>query len=131
MNQQIVLVRRPSGEPVANDFDLKEGSVPEPGEGQFLARTLYLSLDPYMRGRMDAGRSYADPVPIGGVMEGGTVSIVEHSNHPNYAAGDIVVGRLGWQTYGVSDGIGMRKVDPTTKPLSYALGVLGVPGVTA
>ena len=69
MNQQIVLVRRPSGEPVANDFDLREGSVPEPGEGQFLARTLYLSLDPYMRGRMDAGRSYADPVPIGGVME--------------------------------------------------------------
>ena len=131
MNQQIVLARRPSGEPVANDFDLREGSVPEPGEGQFLARTLYLSLDPYMRGRMDAGRSYADPVPIGGVMEGGTVSIVEHSNHPDYAAGDIVVGRLGWQEYGVSDGIGMRKVAPTTKPLSYALGVLGMPGMTA
>ena len=131
MNQQIVLARRPSGEPVANDFDLREGSVPEPAEGQFLARTLYLSLDPYMRGRMDAGRSYADPVPIAGVMEGGTVSIVEHSNHPDYAAGDIVVGRLVWQKYGVSDGIGMRKGDPTTKPLSYALGVLGMPGMTA
>ena len=80
---------------------------------------------------MDPGRSYAEPVPIGGVMEGGTVSIVEHSNHPDYAAGDIVVGRLGWQEYGVSDGIGMRKGDPTTKPLSYALGVLGMPGMTA
>ena len=131
MNRQVLLARRPEGEPVAADFDFRESDVPEPGGGQFLARTLYLSLDPYMRGRMDPGRSYAEPVPIGGVMEGGTVSLVERSNHPGYAAGDIVVGRMGWQEYGVSDGTGMRKVDPATKPLSYALGVLGMPGMTA
>ena len=131
MNRQIVLLHRPDGEPVTADFDLKESAIPEPDEGQFLARTLYLSLDPYMRGRMDAGQSYAEPVPIGGVMEGGTVSVIEHSNHPSYAAGDFVVGRMGWQEYGVSDGTGMRKIDPATKPLSYALGVLGMPGMTA
>ena len=131
MNRQTVLSRRPEGAPVAADFDLKESAIPEPGAGEFLGRTLYLSLDPYMRGRMDAGRSYADPVPIGGVMEGGTVSVVERSNHPDYATGDIVVGRMGWQEYGVSDGTGMRKVDTATKPLSYALGVLGMPGMTA
>lgn len=131
MNRQIVLARRPQGEPVAKDFALTESAVPEPASGQFLARTIYLSLDPYMRGRMDAGPSCSDPVPIDGVMEGGTVSIVEHSNHDDYNAGDIVVGRLGWQEFSVSDGTGMRKVDPATKPLSYALGVLGMPGMTA
>ena len=131
MNRQILLARRPEGEPAATDFDLTETAIPEPAEGQFLARTIYLSLDPYMRGRMNAERSYSDPVPIGGVMEGGTVSVVETSNHADYAAGDIVVGRMGWQEYGVSDGTGMRKVDAATKPLSYALGVLGMPGMTA
>jgi hypothetical protein len=131
MNRQIVLARRPDGEPVAADFELTETAIPEPGDGQFLARTLYLSLDPYMRGRMNAERSYSDPVPIGGVMEGGTVSVVERSSHADYAAGDIVVGRMGWQEYGVSDGARMRKVDPGTGPLSHALGVLGMPGMTA
>lgn len=131
MNRQILLARRPDGEPAATDFELAESAIPEPADGQFLARTLYLSLDPYMRGRMNADRSYADPVPIGGVMEGGTVCVVERSNHAGYAIGDIVVGRMGWQEYGVSDGTGMRKVDPATKPLSYALGVLGMPGMTA
>lgn len=131
MNRQILLARRPDGEPVAADFELAESAIPEPADGQFLARTLYLSLDPYMRGRMNADRSYADPVPLGGVMEGGTVSVVERSNHTGYAVGDIVVGRMGWQEYGISDGTGMRKVDPATKPLSYALGVLGMPGMTA
>ena len=131
MNRQILLARRPDGEPAATDFELAENAIPEPADGQFLTRTLYLSLDPYMRGRMNADRSYADPVPIGGVMEGGTVSVVERSNNAGYAVGDIVVGRMGWQEYGVSDGTGMRKVDPATKPLSYALGVLGMPGMTA
>ena len=130
-NRRIVLARRPQGAPVAADFDLQEAPVPTPADGQFLARTIYLSLDPYMRGRMNAERSYSDPVPIGGVMEGGTVSLVEASNHSGYAVGDIVVGRMGWQDYGLSDGTGVRKVDPAPKPLSYALGVLGMPGMTA
>jgi len=131
MNRQILLAHRPDGEPAADNFKLVESAIPEPADGQFLARTIYLSLDPYMRGRMNAERSYSDPVPIGGVMEGGTVSVVERSNNADYAEGDIVVGRMGWQEYGVSDGTGMRKVDPATKPLSYALGVLGMPGMTA
>ncbi len=130
-NRQVLLARRPDGEPAPADFELTETAAPEPGDGQFLARTIYLSLDPYMRGRMNAERSYSDPVPIGGVMEGGTVSIVEASNNAGYKVGDLIVGRAGWQEYAVSDGTGMRKVDPATKPLSYALGVLGMPGMTA
>ncbi len=130
-NRQVLLAKRPVGEPVPDDFELVSSAIPTPGEGQFLARTIYLSLDPYMRGRMNAERSYSDPVPIGGVMEGGTVGFVEHSNHPEFATGDLVVGRAGWQEYAISDGTGMRKVDPATKPLSYALGVLGMPGMTA
>lgn len=130
-NTQILLARRPNGEPIPADFEVSNTAIPEPGEGQFLARTVYLSLDPYMRGRMNAERSYSDPVPIGGVMEGGTVSVVEASNNADYNVGDLIVGRAGWQEYAVSDGAGMRKVDPATKPLSYALGVLGMPGMTA
>jgi len=94
-------------------------------------RTIYLSLDPYMRGRMNAERSYAEPVPVGGVMEGGTVSVVEHSNHPDFAVGEIVVGRTGWQDYAVSDGSGVAKVATGEAPISTALGVLGMPGLTA
>ena len=131
VNRQIVLAARPHGEPEPSDFDLVETAVPACSEGTFLARTIYLSLDPYMRGRMNAGRSYADPVEIGSPMEGGTVSVVEESRHPGYAEGDIVVGRIGWQDYGVSDGEGVRKVDPAIAPISTALGVLGMPGMTA
>ena len=131
MNRQIVLASRPDGLPAPDNFAQKESAVPEPGEGQFLARAIYLSLDPYMRGRMNAERSYADPVPIGGVMEGGTVSVVEKSKHSGFLEGDFVVGRTGWQDYAVSEGTGMRRIDPATKPLSYALGVLGMPGMTA
>ena len=131
VNRQIVLAARPHGEPEPSDFDLVETAVPACSEGTFLARTIYLSLDPYMRGRMNAGRTYADPVEIGSPMEGGTVGVVEESRHPDYAEGDIVVGRLGWQDYGVSDGEGVRKVDPAIAPISTALGVLGMPGMTA
>lgn len=131
VNRQIVLAARPHGEPEPSDFDLVETAVPACSEGTFLARTIYLSLDPYMRGRMNAGRTYADPVEIGSPMEGGTVSVVEESRHPSYAEGDIVVGRIGWQDYGVSDGEGVRKVDPAIAPISTALGVLGMPGMTA
>jgi NADPH-dependent curcumin reductase CurA len=130
-NRQIRLARRPRGLPVNEDFELVETDVPAPADNEFLLRTVYLSLDPYMRGRMDAAKSYADPVPIGGVMEGGTVSVVESSKHPDFSAGDVVVGRTGWQDYAVSDGCGVRKVDEGVRPLSYALGVLGMPGMTA
>ena len=131
MNQQILLARRPKGAPAPSDFKLAESPVPTPGDGEFLARTIYLSLDPYMRGRMNAERSYSDPVEIVAVMEGGTVSRVEVSNHADFAAGDIVVGRTGWQQYALSDGIGMRKIDSGGVPVSTALGVLGMPGMTA
>jgi hypothetical protein len=130
-NKQILLARRPNGAPVPDDFKLVETPVPEPGDGEFLARTLYLSLDPYMRGRMNAERSYSAPVEIGGVMEGGTVSRVEISNHADYAVGDIVVGRTGWQEYALSNGAGMRKMRADGVPVSTALGVLGMPGMTA
>jgi NADPH-dependent curcumin reductase CurA len=130
-NRQIVLARRPQGEPVAEDFHLIESSIATPGDGQFLARTVFLSLDPYMRGRMNAERSYAEPVAIGGVMEGGTVSRVEASNHPDFSVGSYVVGRTGWQQYSLSDGTGMRKLGPAHNPISTALGVLGMPGMTA
>lgn len=130
-NRQIRLARRPEGEPVPADFALAESPVPEPGDGQVLTRTIYLSLDPYMRGRMNAERSYADPVPIGGVMEGGTVSVVEASRFPGLAVGDIVVGRTGWQDYAAVDGNALRKVDPAVAPISTAVGILGMPGMTA
>jgi len=131
INRQICLARRPDGAPVPADFDLKETPIPEAGNGQVLTRTIYLSLDPYMRGRMNAERSYAEPVPVGGVMEGGTISVVEASNDPSLSVGDIVVGRTGWQDYAAVDAAGLRKVDPAAGPISTAVGVLGMPGMTA
>ena len=105
--------------------------MPTPGEGEVLLRTIWLSLDPYMRGRMSDGPSYAAPVPIGGVMEGGTVSEVIASNNPGFAKGDIVLSRAGWQTHAISDGKGLAKIDPKIAPISTAVGVLGMPGMTA
>ena len=134
MSQQakrVVLVSRPVGEPKASDFRVEDYAPPAPGEGQVLLRTIWLSLDPYMRGRMSDGPSYAAPVPIGGVMEGGTVSEVIASNNPGFAKGDIVLSRAGWQTHAVSDGAGLRKIDPKLAPISTAIGVLGMPGMTA
>jgi NADPH-dependent curcumin reductase CurA len=130
-NCQVLLARRPDGEPTAEDFELVESDILMPGDGEMLLRTVYLSLDPYMRGRMNAEKSYADPVPLGGVMEGGTVSVVEKSNGGKFAEGDILVGRCGWQDYVVSDGTSLAKVDPSVAPISTALGVLGMPGMTA
>src|SRR3954453_20618269 len=127
-NRQVLLASRPCGEPTLADFRLVEAEVPEPGPGQMLLRTVYLSLDPYMRGRMNAGPSYAAPVEVGGVMEGGAVSEVVRSNLPQHQAGDVVVGRTGWQEYALSDGQGVQKVAPTLGPISCALGVLGMPG---
>lgn len=130
-NRRIVLASRPHGEPTQENFRLEEAEVPEPGPGQMLLRTIYLSLDPYMRGRMSAGASYAAPVEIDEVMEGGTVSEVVASNIPKYKVGDIVLARTGWQEHALCDGEETRKIDPAHGPISYALGVLGMPGFTA
>src|SRR4051794_26323204 len=107
--KRIVLAARPAGEPKPSDFRLEDHAVPTPDAGEVLLRTIWLSLDPYMRGRMSDGPSYATPVPVGGVMEGGTVAEVIASNNPGFAKGDIVLSRAGWQTHAISDGTGLRK----------------------
>jgi NADPH-dependent curcumin reductase len=129
--QRIVLVSRPVGEPKPSDFRLEDLPRPEAGPGQLLLRTLWLSLDPYMRGRMSDAPSYAKPVGIGEVMEGGTVSEVLASKSDGFAPGDIVMGRTGWQSHAVAEGRAVRKVDRSLAPISTALGVLGMPGLTA
>ncbi len=129
--RRIVLASRPVGEPKPGDFRLEEYPVPQPGSGEVLLRTLWLSLDPYMRGRMSDAPSYAKPVGIGEVMEGGTVSEVAASNTDGFTRGDIVLSRAGWQTHALSNGAGLRKLDPKLAPVSTALGVLGMPGMTA
>ena len=129
--ERIVLASRPVGEPTLDNFRLEEQPISQPGSGQMLLRTLWLSLDPYMRGRMSDAPSYAKPVGIGEVMEGGTVSEVVTSNVHRFAKGDIVVGRTGWQSHALSDGSSLQKVDPTRAPIQTALGVLGMPGMTA
>jgi NADPH-dependent curcumin reductase CurA len=130
-NKQITLAARPAGLPQESDFNLVEMPVPLPGENEFMVRIIYLSVDPYMRGRMKDVKSYAEPVKIGGVMVGGAVGKVVQSNHPDFAEGDIVEGPFGWQQYASSDGKGVRKIDPTLAPISTAVGVLGMPGLTA
>ena len=112
VNRQIQLAARPEGAPVDSDFKLVEAPIPEAGDGEVQCRTLYLSLDPYMRGRMNAAKSYAKAVEIGEVMEGGAVSQVIESKHDGFTAGDIVFAYSGWQDYWVSGGEGLRKVDP-------------------
>jgi NADPH-dependent curcumin reductase len=130
-NVQVVLKSRPVGEPTSANFEIVEAPAPKPGAGEFLCRTVYLSLDPYMRGRLSDRRSYAPGVEIGHVIVGGTVSQVVESNTPAFAPGDFVVGYDGWQTHAVSDSRRVRKLDPKTAPISTALGVLGMPGMTA
>ena len=103
-NRQVLLASHPSGEPTADDFRLAEAEVPRPGPGQLLRRTIYVSLDPYMRGRMNAGPSYARPVEVGAVMEGRDVAEVVESNLPGYQPGDVVFAPTGWQEYAISDG---------------------------
>ena len=129
--KRVVLVSRPVGEPQASNFRVEDYALPEPGAGEVLLRTIWLSLDPYMRGRMSDAPSYAAPVPVGGVMEGGTVAEVIASNNPRFAKGDIVLAHSGWQSHAVSDGKRLRKIDPALGPVSTAVGVLGMPGMTA
>src|SRR2546428_1627619 len=131
INRQVLLRSRPSGMPKPSDFDLVESPVPTPGEGEFLCRTIYLSLDPYMRGRISGGQSYGASVEPGQVLVGATVGEVIESRHPGVAQGDLVLGYDGWQAYAVSRGVGVRKLDPEQAPISTALGVLGMPGMTA
>jgi NADPH-dependent curcumin reductase CurA len=131
VNRQILLKSRPQGAPSLDNFILKQGSVPEPGDGEVLMRTRWLSLDPYMRGRMSAAKSYAKPVEVGATMVGGTVGEVVASRNPNFALGDIAVGNGGWQDYAVANGSSLRKLNPAAAPVSTALGVLGMPGMTA
>lgn len=131
INRRIVLNARPHGAPNAGDFRIEETAVPRPEAGQVLLRTLYLSLDPYMRGRMSDAPSYAAPMLLGDVMVGATVSRVEVSRHGDFEVGDRVLGYTGWQDYGLSDGKGLTPLFPEDPHPSRALGVLGMPGFTA
>jgi len=130
-NLKILLHSRPAGAPTAGNFQLEFAPVPVPAPGQLLLRTLYLSLDPYMRGRMSDAPSYAAPVALGEVMGGGTIARVEASLHPGFGEGDLVLAYGGWQSYALSDGAGLTKLDPALDPPSLALGILGMPGFTA
>ncbi len=130
-NTRVVLASRPSGEPTEDDFRIETVPMPGAGSGQVLIRTIYLSLDPYMRGRMQAGPSYAAALEVGDVMTGGVVGEVVTSDTPDFSVGDIVNTHLGWQAYGATDPGELRRVDPELAPISTALGVLGMPGTTA
>ncbi len=131
VNRQITLAARPVGFPKVSDFQLVYSPVPSPVAGDVLVRSVYLSLDPYMRGRMNDAESYARPVAIGEVMTGGAVGFVVESRDPAFRSGDAVEGMLGWQEYAVAQARDLRKVDPVLAPISTALGVLGMPGLTA
>jgi NADPH-dependent curcumin reductase CurA len=129
--RSLVLRRRPHGEPGDDDFGLVEEPLPEPGPGEVLTRTIWLSIDPYMRGRMTDGPSYAAPVQLGEVMTGEAIGEVVAAQATGFAPGDIVVGSRGWQTHSISPAAQLTKLDPAVRPVSVFLGVLGMPGVTA
>lgn len=130
-NTQVLLDSRPRGVPTESNFRIVETPIPEPGEGEMLVRIHFLSLDPYMRGRMNDAKSYAAKVELGEVMIGGAVGQVIRSNTPAFHEGDFVVGSFGWQEYALSKGAGVMKVDPSRVPLQAYLGPVGMPGVTA
>jgi NADPH-dependent curcumin reductase len=131
VNRRIVLARRPQGAPRDEDFRLERLPRPQAGPGQVLLRTRFLSLDPYMRGRMSDAPSYVAPVALDAPMVGQTVSVVQASDNPAFKPGELVVANVGWQDYGVSDGRDLARIDPALRNPSYALGVLGMPGLTA
>lgn len=130
-NRRIVLAARPDGFPKESDFAIVESDTPRPAEGECLVEGLYLSVDPYMRGRMREGKSYAPPLAIGETIVGGVVGRVVESRSPAFIAGDIAFGDLGWTEYAAAPAAALRKVDPNLAPISTALGVLGMPGLTA
>jgi NADPH-dependent curcumin reductase CurA len=129
-NKQWLLVSRPTGKVSPDNFRLVETPVPAIGEGEVLVRNHYMSLDPYMRGRMDDAKSYAAPQKLDEVMQGGTVGVVVESRHPGFAAGDAVLGMFGWQQYGKSDGNALMKLDASKVPMQAYLGCVGMPGIT-
>ncbi len=131
VNRKVLLNSRPDGKPSLDNFRLETADVPAPGAGEVLLRTVYLSLDPYMRGRMNDSASYVAPTAIGSVMGGATIARVEASNNANFKAGDWVLGMGGWQDYSLSDGIDLSKLDANSPSYSLYLGVLGMPGFTA
>jgi NADPH-dependent curcumin reductase len=131
VNRRIVLASRPQGRPTDANFRLEQQPLPVPKDGEMLLRTLYLSLDPYMRGRISDAPSYAAPVEIGAVMVGGTVGRVEESRHPGFVQGDLVQTYGGWQDYSIANGASAYKLDASMPRPSYAIGVLGMPGFTA
>ena len=131
LRQSVVLKRRPSGEPSPNDFEIREDLIPEPAAGEVVTRTLWLSIDPYMRGRLREEQIYAVAIQIGEVMTGETVGEVIGSADPRFAVGDVVVGSRGWQTHSVTAGDRLVKIPPGAAPYSTYLGVLGMPGATA
>lgn len=130
-NRQIRLAAVPVGMPKESDFKIADAAIPELGDGDLLIKTLYWSVDPYMRGRITGVRSYADPVLVGEIIQGGVVGEVIDSKNPSFQPGDTVAGFWGWQEYTVSDGKGLQKLNPDLAPVSTALGVLGMPGATA
>ena len=130
-NKQVLLAARPRGPVDESHFRIVESALPQAGDGEFVVRNHYLSLDPYMRGRMDDAKSYAKSAEVGAVMVGTAVGEVTESRHDKFKPGDFVETRTGWQLYGTSDGGGVRKVDPNYVPLSAYLGAVGMPGVTA
>ena len=127
--QKIVLASRPDGAPTPENFRLESANIPQPGDGEILVEVHYMSLDPYMRGRMDDAKSYAQPVPIGGLM-GGSVGKVIASNDPSFNVGDFAFGAFGWATHGVAPAKQCQKVDAEAVPITASLGVLGMPGLT-
>jgi NADPH-dependent curcumin reductase CurA len=131
INRRILLASRPKGAVTPDNFRLEQVPLAELAEGQFRVRNRYLSIDPYMRGRMNDAKSYAEPLALGEVMIGGTVGEVVESKHERFAVGDIVSGMFGWQDYCASDGTGVRKIEGGQVPLTAHLGVAGMPGVTA
>lgn len=128
--RRIALASRPTGAPVDDNFSLETGPIPTPGDNEVVVRVHYMSLDPYMRGRMDDAKSYAAPVPIGGTMEGGGVGEVIASNSSHFQVGDLAFGMFGWATHGCQPANALRKLDPSHGPITAALGVLGMPGFT-
>lgn len=128
--RQIVLASRPSGAPTLENFRIVDADLPVPAAGEVLVKTEFMSLDPYMRGRMEDAESYADPIAVGAPMQGGAVGEVLVSHHPSFAPGDKVLGMFGWATHGCLPGGQLQKLDPKLQPLSLALGALGMPGFT-
>ncbi|MBY0502380.1 MAG: NADP-dependent oxidoreductase [Bryobacteraceae bacterium] len=131
LNKQVLMASRPVGAPKLSDFRLVQTELPDLKEGEVLLEVVYLSVDPYMRGRMSEGKSYAAPMQVGDVMVGGTIGRVLRSHDPNFSYGDYAEAFVGWQQYGIVPGKQLRKLDPQAGPLSAALSVMGMPGLTA